>query len=75
MSKNPRELLNAFMGGLSDVSATNGEQVTAFMNLLGAAYKPGAMDTKTKELISNFVKIYNYGKFLTFFNKSNHRSS
>jgi AhpD family alkylhydroperoxidase len=52
MGKNPRELLNEFMGGLQELGNTNGEQAGAFMNLLGAAYKPGAMDTKAKELIS-----------------------
>lgn len=56
--KNPRELLNAFMGGLTELSATNGEQVNAFMNLLGAAYKPGAVDTKIKELISVGIAVY-----------------
>lgn len=59
MTKNPRELLNEFMGGLKEVSKTNAEQVKAFMNLLGAAYKPGAMDTKTKELISVAIGAYN----------------
>ncbi|QOR33843.1 carboxymuconolactone decarboxylase family protein [Clostridium sp. 'deep sea'] len=52
MAKNPRTMLNDFVGGLQEVGNTNGEQVNAFMNLLGAAYAPGAMDVKTKELIS-----------------------
>lgn len=58
MSKNPRELLNDFMSGLQQVSKTNGEQVGAFMNFLGAAYKPGAVDAKTKELISIAIGVY-----------------
>lgn len=59
MAKSPREYLNAFMEGMQEVSKTNGEQVNAFMNLLGATYKPGALDTKTKELISVAVAAYN----------------
>lgn len=59
MAKSPREYLNEFMGGLKEVSKTNGKQVKAFMNLLGAAYEPGAVDTKTKELISVAIGAYN----------------
>lgn len=59
MAKNPRELLNEFMGGLQEVGQTNGKQVNAFMHLLGAVYKPGAVDTKTKELISVAIGAYN----------------
>ncbi|MDI3481912.1 MAG: hypothetical protein PWQ97_1567 [Tepidanaerobacteraceae bacterium] len=59
MAKNPRELLNEFMGGVKEVSKTNGEQVKAFMNLLGEVYKPGALDTKMKELISVAIGAYN----------------
>jgi AhpD family alkylhydroperoxidase len=59
MAKNPRELLNEFTGGLQEVGQTNGKQVNAFMHLLGAAYKPGAVDTKTKELISVAIGAYN----------------
>lgn len=59
MAENPRELLNSFTGGLQSLRQTNGEQVDAFMNLLGAAYKPGALDTKTKELMSVAIAAYN----------------
>ncbi|MCR4429931.1 MAG: carboxymuconolactone decarboxylase family protein [Tepidanaerobacteraceae bacterium] len=59
MAKNPRELLNEFMTGVKEVSKTNGEHVKAFMDLLGAVYKPGAMDTKMKELISVAIGAYN----------------
>lgn len=58
MSKNPRELLNDFMNGLAETGNTNGEQVNAFMALLGASYKPMAMDLKTKELISVAIGVY-----------------
>ncbi len=67
MAKNPREMLNDFMGGLQTVSQTNGAQVNAFMNLLGAAYQPGAMDTKTKELISVAVGAYNRCEYCIVF--------
>jgi len=59
MKKNPRELLNAFMGGLEDFGQTNEEHVNSFMGLLGAAYEPGALDTKAKELISIAIGVYN----------------
>ncbi|OQY41510.1 MAG: 4-carboxymuconolactone decarboxylase [Fusobacteriia bacterium 4572_74] len=58
MKKNPRELLDALMGGLQDLGQTNGEHVNAFMGLLGATYKPGAMDTKSKELISVAIAVF-----------------
>jgi AhpD family alkylhydroperoxidase len=59
MKKNVREMLNDFVGGLGALSETNGDMVDAFMNLLGTAYKPGALDMKTKELISVAVGCYN----------------
>lgn len=66
-SNNPREMLNAFMGGLKTVSSTNGEQVRAFMNLLGSCYKPGAVDTKTKELISVAIAAYSRCEYCIVF--------
>ncbi|WP_099189486.1 carboxymuconolactone decarboxylase family protein [Tepidibacter mesophilus] len=67
MKKNPRELLNAFMGGLQDIGQTNGEQVNAFMGLLGSAYKPGKLDTKAKELISVAIGVYNRCEYCIVF--------
>lgn len=67
MAKNPRELLNAFTGGLQEVAGTNPEQMTAFMNLLGAAYKPGKLDTKMKELISVAIGVYNRCEYCIVF--------
>ncbi|MFZ5753610.1 MAG: carboxymuconolactone decarboxylase family protein [Bacillota bacterium] len=66
MSK-PRELLNQFLGGLQELGKTNPEQVNAFMNLLGAAYKPGALDVKTKELISVAIGAYNRCEYCIVF--------
>lgn len=59
MSKNVREMLNGFIGGLGNLGETNGPMVDAFMKLLGAAYQPGALDLKTKELISVAIGCYN----------------
>lgn len=59
MVKNPREYLKEFTEGLREVSKNNKEQVKAFMNLLGETYKPGVLDTKTKELISVAIAAYN----------------
>lgn len=67
VEKGPRELLNDFMGGLQNVAQTNGEQVNAFMNLLGAAYAQGAMDVKTKELISVAIGAYNRCEYCIVF--------
>lgn len=59
MSKNVREILNDFVGGLGTLGETNGAMVEAFMNLLGAAYEPKTLDLKTKELISVAIGCYN----------------
>lgn len=59
MAYNVREMLNAFVGGLEGLSATNPENVGAFMGLLGATYEPKAIDLKTKELMSVAIGCYN----------------
>ena len=64
---NPRELLNAFTGGLEELAQTNGENVSAFMGLLGASYKPGKMDLKSKELISVAIGVYNRCEYCIVF--------
>ncbi len=67
MSKSPRDLLNEFMGGLQEVGQTNEESVNAFMGLLGAAYTPGAVDVKTKELMSVAIAAYNRCEYCIVF--------
>lgn len=67
MARNPREILNNFMQGLKEVGKTNEEQVNVFMNLLGASYKPGTIDTKTKELISVAIAAYNRCEYCIVF--------
>lgn len=59
MSKGPRDYLNEFINGLQDVGISNEKHLGAFMNLLGTTYEDGALDTKTKELISVAIGAYN----------------
>lgn len=67
MKKDPREMLNAFLGGLQDLGSTNEAHVEAFMNLLGTTYAPGKLDVKTKELISVAVAAYNRCEYCIVF--------
>lgn len=67
MSKNPRELLNAFIGGLEKLGETNGENIEAFMGLLGKSYEPGKLDVKMKELISVAIGVYNRCEYCIVF--------
>jgi AhpD family alkylhydroperoxidase len=60
-------MLNDFTGGLQELSGTNGESVNAFMNLLGTNYADGAIDTKTKELISVGIAAYNRCEYCIVF--------
>ncbi|MDK2867443.1 MAG: hypothetical protein PWP51_2332 [Clostridiales bacterium] len=59
MAKNVREMLNDFVNGIGEMRETNEAAVDAFMGLLGASYEPGAIDLKTKELISVAIGCYN----------------
>ena len=67
MKKDPRQMLNDFMQGLNSVGETNGENVQAFMNLLGATYSEGKLTTKTKELISIGIATYNRCEYCIVF--------
>ncbi|WP_026896281.1 carboxymuconolactone decarboxylase family protein [Clostridiisalibacter paucivorans] len=67
MAKNVREMLNNFTSGLESLSTTNEKQVSAFMNLLGSSYEPGALDLKTKELMSVAIGIYNRCEYCIVF--------
>lgn len=58
MAKDVRQMLEDFTGGLETLANTNGAQVEAFMNLLGASYEPDSIDLKTKELMSVAVAIF-----------------
>ncbi|MFA6809369.1 MAG: carboxymuconolactone decarboxylase family protein [Eubacteriales bacterium] len=67
MAKDPRQMLNDFLGGLQEVGKTNEAQVGAFMGLLGAAYEPGKVDVKTKELISVAIAAYSRCEYCIVF--------
>lgn len=67
MKKDVRQMLNDFTGGLQELSGTNPESVNAFMNLLGTNYADGALDTKTKELISVGIAAYNRCEYCIVF--------
>ncbi|WP_106768787.1 carboxymuconolactone decarboxylase family protein [Paenibacillus faecalis] len=67
MKKDVRQMLNDFTNGLATLSETNSEHVNAFMNLLGTNYAEGALDTKTKELISVAVAAYNRCEYCIVF--------
>lgn len=59
MKRDVREILNSFKEGIGAISETNKESVEAFMALLNTGYKEGALTTKTKELISVAIGVYN----------------
>ncbi|GLI58080.1 alkyl hydroperoxide reductase AhpD [Propionigenium maris DSM 9537] len=65
--KNPREVLNSFIGGLEEVSKTNEEHMGAFMNLMGTSYAAGELDIKFKELISVAIGVYNRCEYCIVF--------
>jgi len=67
MKKDVREMLNDFMNGLGELGETNGENVNAFMGLLSTTYTEGALDTKTKELISVGIAAYNRCEYCIVF--------
>jgi AhpD family alkylhydroperoxidase len=67
MKKDVREMLNDFINGLGTLGETNGEHVNAFMELLGKTYEKGALDTKTKELISVGIAAYNRCEYCIVF--------
>ena len=58
-----RIILNDFMNGVGNVSATNEADVNAFMGFMGDVYQPRALDTKTKELMSVAIGAYNRCQF------------
>lgn len=57
--KNRKEQLDSFLNGLNDMGKEAPGAVTAFMGLLKGTYAPGALDLKTKELISVAIGCYN----------------
>lgn len=57
--KDRKKQLDSFVGGLESMGKEAPETVNAFMGLLKAAYAPGSLDLKTKELISVAIGCYN----------------
>jgi len=51
--------LNDFLNGLNEMGREAPGAVGAFMGLLKGCYAPGALDLKTKELISVAIGCYN----------------
>lgn len=63
----PRKMLDEFHQGMGKLKETNGEQVEAFMNMLGACDKAGEVDEKTKELISVALAVVEKCKYCIVF--------
>ncbi|WP_461204986.1 carboxymuconolactone decarboxylase family protein [Clostridium sp. DL1XJH146] len=61
MANEPREMLNEFVSGIEEFCGMEASKdtMTGFMDLLGTTYEDGALDTKTKELISIGIACYN----------------
>ncbi|WP_201750512.1 carboxymuconolactone decarboxylase family protein [Senegalia massiliensis] len=62
-----RKMLNDFTGGLEELAESNEKHVGAFMGLLEASYEPGALDLKTKELMSIAIGCYNRCEYCIVF--------
>ena len=60
MQEDPREMLNDFVNGLDDFSKMGATKssIEGFMGLLETTYTEGALDVKTKELISIGIATY-----------------
>ena len=55
---NPKEMMNNFNNGIKEIASTNGEALNEFMKFVGANYKDGVVDAKTKELIAIGIAVY-----------------
>ena len=58
MARDPKAILNEFMGGLEAVGKIEGQKVQSFLGFMDVVEKPGALDRKTKELISLALGVY-----------------
>ena len=52
MAKDPREILNELKAGVGKLSEIDGDRMAAWGGISKAAFKGGALDAKTKELIA-----------------------
>lgn len=71
MAKKPGEMLKHFTNGLEAVGKTNREAIEAFMNSLEVFEGAGAIDVKTKELISVAISCYNRCEYCIVFHAYN----
>ncbi len=67
---NRKTQLDNFYNGLKEMGNESPDTVQAFMGLLDAAYKPGKIDRKTKELISVAIGCYNRCKYCIVYHVS-----
>jgi len=58
MAKNPSELIDEVIGGMTSIGEEDSERMQAFLGLMKAVKKPGSLDKKTKELISLAISLY-----------------
>jgi AhpD family alkylhydroperoxidase len=58
MTRNPREILSELIKGTAEVSEINPSVIKAFNEFGGAVLAEGAVNVKTKELISIGVSVY-----------------
>ena len=55
MAKDPRAILNELQSGMTALGKADEERMQAFKAFMGAAEKPGVLDSKTKELIATAI--------------------
>ena len=60
MAKDPRESLTELEKGLRALGKADGQRMQAFTSLIQATAKPGALDLKTKQLISLAISLYTH---------------
>ena len=63
MSKEPRTMLNELMQGFETVGKVDSRRMQAFMGFMQIAEKSGALDTKTKHLISLAISLYTHCEY------------
>lgn len=71
MKYDVRQMLNQFTEGLSAVGKTHHAEVGAFLNLLNKTYATGALDTKTKEIISIAVSVFSRCEYCIVYHVDN----
>ena len=57
MAKDPRAILNELQTGMGALGKADEERMQAFKGFVGAAEKPGVLDSKAKELIATAISL------------------